>query len=108
MKLTFTPSTRTSLVSIFVDAPIDMEVLHDAAHHGRALLRAGEFATIETRGIGGKDHICGNEETFYPPLTQGAHAMPAVALTDEYSGPGLGERWSLHGKRSAFVGTFSR
>jgi hypothetical protein len=41
-------------------------------------------------------------------LTETAHSMPAVALTDSYSGPGLGVSWDLHGKRSAFVGTFAR
>ncbi len=45
---------------------------------------------------------------YYPPLTQLSHSMPAVALTDSYSGPGLGTSWDLHGKRSAFVGTFAR
>jgi len=73
-----------------------------------ALLRAGNFVTVRTRGIDGHDHICGNEETFYPPLTQTAQAMPAVAERDEYQGPGLGDTWSNSGKRSAFVGTFSR
>jgi len=34
--------------------------------------------------------------------------MPAVAVTDTYRGPGLGESWDMHGKRSAFVGTFAR
>jgi len=88
-----------------VSAPIDLEVLPQAGH-GRALLRAGSFATVETRGIGEKDHLCGNEKTYYPPLTRLVHAMPAVALTDEYSGPGLGVSWTLRGKRSAFVGSF--
>jgi len=37
-----------------------------------------------------------------------AHAMPGVALTDSYHGPGLGVDWESHGKRSAFVGTFVR
>ena len=32
--------------------------------------------------------------------------MPAVAATDQYQGPSLGETWTLHEKRSAFVGTF--
>src|SRR5437899_962769 len=66
------------------------------------------FATVQTRSIGGQDHLCGNEETFYPPLTELSHSMPAVALTDTYSGPGLGISWDLRGKRSAFVGTFAR
>jgi len=85
-----------------------MELVVNTQHHGAAMLRAGQFATIQTRGIGGQDHLCGNEVTFYPPLTETAHSMPAVALTDSYSGPGLGVSWDLHGKRSAFVGTFTR
>lgn len=87
--------------------PTIMELAVSPQHHGVAMLRAGNFATIHTRGIGDMDHICGNEVTFYPPLTETAHSMPAVALTDSYSGPGLGVSWDLHGKRSAFVGTFA-
>jgi len=89
-----------------VTAPVELEV--SEAHHGTALLRAGKFASVQTRSLGDKDHLCGNEETFYPPLTTLAHSMPAVALTDKFSGPGLGVDWDLHGKRSAFVGTFAQ
>jgi hypothetical protein len=32
--------------------------------------------------------------------------MPAVAMTDQYKGNGLGTTWTLHDKRSAFVGSF--
>jgi hypothetical protein len=88
--------------------PVPMELVVNAEHHGAAMLRAGKFATVQTRSIGDQDHLCGNEVTFYPPLTEVAHSMPAVALTDAYSGPGLGVSWDLHGKRSAFVGTFAR
>jgi Protein of unknown function (DUF1326) len=88
--------------------PTPMELIVNAEHHGAAMLRAGRFATVQTRSIGGQDHLCGNEVTFYPPLTELAHSMPAVALTDMYKGPGLGVSWDLHGKRSAFVGTFAR
>jgi hypothetical protein len=88
--------------------PTQMELVVNAEQHGVAMLRAGRFATVQTRSIGGQDHLCGNEVTFYPPLTELAHSMPAVALTDTYNGPGLGVSWDLHGKRSAFVGTFSR
>jgi hypothetical protein len=76
-------------------------------HHGTALLRAGNFVTVQTRPINDHDHLCGNEETFYPPLTTLSHSMPAVALRDEYRGPGLADTWSFSGKRSAFVGQFS-
>jgi hypothetical protein len=89
-----------------VYAPVELEVNRD--RHGFALLRAGQFVTVQTRSIDGRDHLCGNEVTFYPPLTQLAHSMPAVAVTDKYRGPGLGVSWDLHGKRSAFVGTFAR
>lgn len=97
-----------------VDAPIDMEVLKAGSrggtedHSARARLQAGDFVTVETRAIGEKDHLCGNESTFYPPLTETTHAMPAVAMTDEYRGTDLNVSWSLHDKRSAFVGTFAR
>jgi hypothetical protein len=94
-------------VSRVIPTAIDMQVLHDAADHGRAQLRAGSFAAIQTRPINEKDHTCGNETTYYPPLTKLAHSMPAVALTDEYHGPDLGVDWELHDKRSAFVGTFA-
>lgn len=85
-------------------APIDMRVLQDHSH--RASLRAGSFATVETRAMNDGDHLCGNESTFYPPLTATTHAMPAVAVTDQYDGAGLGVQWTLHDKRSAFVGSF--
>ena len=87
---------------------VPMELVVNQEHHGAAILRAGQFATIQTRPLGEHDHVCGNEVTYYPPLTQLAHSMPAVAVTDAYSGPGLGVSWDLHGKRSAFVGSFAR
>jgi Protein of unknown function (DUF1326) len=87
-------------------APMEMIVNHE--RHGVALLRAGQFATVQTRSLSDKDHVCGNEVTFYPPLAPMAHSMPAVAVTDAYRGPGLGESWDAHGRRSAFVGTFVR
>lgn len=89
-------------------APMTMSVERQGTHPSRAFFRAGELATIETRAIGEKDHLCGNEYTFYPPLTETEHAMPAVALKDEYRGPGLGVSWSSSEKRSAFVGNFER
>ena len=89
-----------------IAAPLELAVNHEI--HGAALLRAGTFAVVQTRGINDKDHLCGNEVTFYPPLAPVSHSMPAVALTDSYHGPGLGVDWEAHGKRSAFVGTFAR
>lgn len=88
-----------------VAAPVELAM--SSEHHGRALLRAGQFVVVETRAINENDHLCGNEVTFYPPLTATAHAMPAVALVDQYQGPSLGETWLAHDRRSAFVGTFA-
>ena len=88
--------------------PAPMELAVNPERHGVALLRAGQFATVQTRPVNDKDHLCGNEVTFYPPLTQLSHSMPAVALTDSYRGPGLDVDWESHGRRSAFVGTFGR
>lgn len=100
----------TDNVERTIDAPIDLAVVrnHNDAHHGTALLRAGNFVTVQTRGMNDGDHYCGNEETYYPPLTSTTHAMPVVAMRDEYQGPGLNDTWSLSGKRSAFIGTFAR
>lgn len=91
-------------VANIVAAPVEIQV--QPGHHASAFLKAGNFLTLQTRSIGSSDHLCGNESTFYPPLTQVNHAMPAVAMTDSYTGAGLGRTWTLHDKRSAFVGSF--
>ncbi len=90
-----------------VSAPVDFSVLRDHQHHGAAFLRAGSFVTVQTRGLNDKDHFCGNESTYYPPLTATSHAMPVVAMTDKYQGKDLGESWNIHDKRGAFDGTFA-
>ncbi len=97
----------TDNVERVIDAPVDLAVVRSHERHGAAMLRAGNFVSVQTRGLNEHDHICGNEETFYPPLTATTHAMPVVAMRDEYSGPGLNDTWSLSGKRSAFIGTFA-
>jgi len=87
--------------------PVIMELPQDHHQHGRARMMAGSTASIETRPLNETDHLCGNEITFYPPLVKLDHSVPVVALTDRYSGPGLDTDWTLHGKRSAFLGRFS-
>lgn len=84
-------------------APVELLI----PSHGAAILRAGFDITVKTRALNHGDHICGNEETYYPPLTMLAHSIPAVAVADEYRGDNLGMTWELHGKRSAFVGAFA-
>ena len=87
-------------------APIDLTIENDNIHGGAAHLTAGSLAAIHTRAMASTDHICGNEEVWYPPLTALTHAMPAYALENSYSGDGLGETWNNRLKRSGFLGTF--
>src|SRR5271169_5092282 len=91
---------RVEYVPVVLDVPQD-------SREGHALLRAGHLATIATRPLNHHDHICGNETNFYPPLAKVEHASSAVALTDEFRGAGLGSQWSMHGKRSAYIASFS-
>jgi len=91
---------RVEVVPVILDMPSD-------THDGHAVLRAGHRATIVTRPLNHHDHICGNETNFYPPLTNVENATSAVALTDEFQGDGLDSRWSSHGRRSAYLATFS-
>ncbi len=88
-------------------APISMQV-GEGSEHGVASLRAGDLVDIRTRALTGMDQYCGNEITYYPPLTKLNHAMPVVAVSNEYLGHDLGVQWRIFDKRSAFVGTFSR
>jgi len=91
---------RVEYVPVVLDVPQD-------PHEGHAVLRAGHLATIMTRPLNHHDHICGNEVNFYPPLTKVERATSAVALTDEFQGEGLGSVWSSHGRRSAYIASFS-
>jgi hypothetical protein len=86
--------------------PIEFDFANNDVHSMTATLAAGTLAKIQTRAIAAMDHICGNEYTYYPPLTKVNHAMPAVAVANNFEGTGLGVRWSNPDKRSAFVGTF--
>ena len=87
--------------------PISLGFEDGDLHSMKATLVAGNLAKIQTRAINDTDHICHNEEVFYPPLAELNHAMPAVTLAHRFDGEGLGARWSSPEKRSAFVGTFS-
>jgi len=86
--------------------PIELTVENNNIHGGAAKLTAGSLAAIQTRALASTDHLCGNEDVFYPPLTKLDHAMPAYALAESYTGQGLGETWNTPYKRSGFVGTF--
>ncbi|HSQ18787.1 MAG TPA: DUF1326 domain-containing protein [Blastocatellia bacterium] len=89
-------------------APIKVEVSGHDGHYSKTLVQAGKLVGIQTRSISSKDHLCGNEDVYYQPLAAMTHSMPAVAELDQYNGASLGASWTVHGKRSAFVGSFAR
>lgn len=83
-------------------APIRFE----EREHGSVAMTAGELVRIETRPMKEGDHLCGNEELCYLPLTKLAHSMPVFTLVEQFSGKGLGVTWRISEKSSAFVGNF--
>jgi len=89
-------------------APINLALEFRDEHPSGGKLQAGELATIVARSLTPKDTICGHEQTYYPPLTPTRHTMPVAASLDQFNGDGLGVKWSLREKRSAFVGHFAR
>jgi len=78
------------------------------AKAGCASVKAGNLVEVNTRCLGGNDHLCGNEETYYPPLTSVEHAMPAFTERASFKGSGFNLTWEATGQRSAFIATFSR
>ena len=75
---------------------------------GCATVKAGGLVEINTRCLGEQDHLCGNEEAFYPPLTDVQGAYPAYTELASFTGQGLGVTWQATAKRSAFLATFAR
>ena len=89
--------------------PASMEVaIGTCGNKGCASVKAGNLVQITTRCLGSKDHLCGNEETFYPPLTEVTGAYPVVTELASFEGTGLNLTWALVEKRNAFLGHFAR
>ena len=99
------PDLLTNIVQVKA-AAIELTIENGNIHGGAARLTAGSLAEVSTRGMTEADHICGNEDIYYPPLTTLEHAMPAYALQNSYKGDGLDDTWSVPFRRSSFVGTF--
>jgi hypothetical protein len=95
-----------------LDQVVAVEAAPIAARFGRgtgfAEVAVEGLAEVRTRALDHGDHLCGNEIVYYPPLTATAAARPAATLANRFDGAGLGKTWSSPGKRSAFVGTFTR
>ena len=88
-------------------APIEAR-LGTCTKAGCASVKAGNLVEVNTRCLGAHDHLCGNEETYYPPLTSVEHAMPAFTEQASFKGSGLNLTWETTGQRSAFLASFSR
>jgi hypothetical protein len=76
--------------------------------NGCSTVRAGGLVEIQTRCLGGKDHVCGNEQCYYPPLTEVENARPAYTMVGLFQGPSLGLTFDDTDRRSAYLATFSR
>lgn len=86
-----------------ITAPIDMSL--DLAEL-KGNLTAGKAVKLSTRKARPGDCICSNEVAFYPPLAKLTNFVPGVTLEGEFSGKGLGARWSTPDSRSSYMGVF--
>jgi hypothetical protein len=81
--------------------------LATCSKQGCASVKAGDLVEVSTSCLGGKHDVCGNEETFYPPLSKVDGAYPVFTEVATFAGKGLDCTWQIAGKRSAFLATFS-
>lgn len=87
-------------------APIETKV--GGCHEkGCASVKAGDLVQVATSCLGGKHDVCGNEETFYPPLTEVEQSYPVYTDLATFQGKGLDLTWQIAGTRSAFLAKFS-
>jgi len=105
----FARTMADKLIGKVVDvktAPIEAK-LGTCDKSGCASVKAGDLAEISTSCLGNKHHVCGNEETFYPPLSKVEGAYPVFTEVAAYKGTGLDCTWQITGTRSAFLASFS-
>ncbi len=105
----FARSMAGSLIAKVVDVksvPIEAS-LATCSKLGCATVKAGDLVEISTSCLGGKHDVCGNEETFYPPLTKVEGAYPVFTDVASFQGKGLNRTWQIAGTRSAFLAAFS-
>ena len=81
---------------------------HTCAKSGCASVKAGNLVEVATRCLGGNDHVCGNEEVYYPPLTDVQGAYPAFTELAAFKGSGLDLNWESRGQRGTFLASFSK
>jgi hypothetical protein len=79
--------------------------LNEAELQGK--LHAGKDVTITTRKARASDCICSNEVAYYPPLAKVDTCAAGVTMDGQFSGRGLGSRWSTPESRSAYMARFT-
>jgi hypothetical protein len=104
----FARSMAGGLIGQVVDVKVSaiQAALGTCDKSGCATVKAGELVEISTRCLGGNDHFCGNEFTYYPPLTAVNNARPALTELAAFRARDLGVTWETSGQRGAFLGTF--
>jgi len=85
-------------------APIEMS-LDEGKLTGK--LDVAKKVKLVTRKAGLADCICSNESAYYPPLAKVEFSAPGVAIVGQFTGRGLGTRWSNPGARSTYMAIFS-
>lgn len=105
----FARSMAGTLVAEVVEvksAPIEA-TLAACSKLGCAKVRAGDLVEISTSCLGRSHDICGNDETFYPPLSNVQGAYPVFTDVATFTGRGLDCTWQIISKRSAYLASFS-
>jgi hypothetical protein len=98
--------TLTERVVAVKSMPMEVS-LGECSSGSCAKVKAGNLVEVSTRCLGGKDHLCGNEENFYPPLTSVNHPISAYTELASFNSPELDLTWQLTDKRSAYLATFA-
>lgn len=73
---------------------------------GCGTIKADGLVDVTTRCVGNHDHICGNEELYYPPLTLVENAVAAYTEWASYKGSDLNVTWGLTEQRGSYLASF--
>jgi hypothetical protein len=111
-RLSHVVAVKAARFSLKVEPHAMAEAGLHAEGHGMPHAPAASFwvpglASIVTRPLDDRDHMCGNEVVAYEPLSRGASVLPAYTLGHQFKGAGLGTTWDDPNCRSSFVGHFA-
>lgn len=70
-------------------------------------VKAGKLVEISTLDMSAGKGTCGNEEVYYPPLTEVGNAKIGYTDLAIYTGSDLGRKWEVSQFFGSYVGTFS-